>query len=112
MRVYPGFGPAQHDPLNGDWAVVELRLRLGGPAQYDPFSFHAVSSHALEGTSLARLGLARHVGLARYRAKALSGVPRHQGYLGAQGTGAAATPIYCTLHDSMQPSISMAIHPH
>jgi hypothetical protein len=59
IKVYPGFGPAQHDPLNGDWAMPRLRLRPGGPARHNPFLFCVVSGLISEGTSPTELGPGR-----------------------------------------------------
>jgi hypothetical protein len=55
MKVYPGFGPARHSPLSGDWAMPRHHLRPDGPARHSPFLFRVVSGHAPEGTSLAKL---------------------------------------------------------
>jgi hypothetical protein len=53
MKVYPGFGSARQNPLNGDRAVPGLRLRPGGPTRHDPFLFRAMSGHVPKGTSPA-----------------------------------------------------------
>jgi hypothetical protein len=60
---------AQHDPLNGDRAMLGLCLKPGGPARNNPFLFHAMSGHAPEGTSPAghgtgRASMARWLGIA------------------------------------------------
>jgi hypothetical protein len=56
IKVYPNFGPVRHDLLNGDGAMLGLHLRLSGPTRHGPFLFRAVSGHAPNDTSPARLG--------------------------------------------------------
>jgi hypothetical protein len=63
MKFNPDFGPARHDPHNGDRAMPRLHLRPCGPARHDRYLFRAMAGHAPEGTSLAGLWLAQPVGL-------------------------------------------------
>jgi hypothetical protein len=64
MTVYPGFGPARHDPLNGDRVMLGLSLRPSGPARHDPFLCCAVPGHAPK--ARARPGSGRAGPLAGY----------------------------------------------
>jgi hypothetical protein len=51
MKIYLGFGPARHDPLNSDRVVPRLHLRPSGSARHDPFLFRVVSGLISKGTS-------------------------------------------------------------
>jgi hypothetical protein len=53
MKVYLGFGPARHGPLNGDWVVPGLRLRPGTT------HFYFVSCRAIPVKARAQPGSAR-----------------------------------------------------
>jgi hypothetical protein len=69
MKVYLDFRSAQHDPLNDDWAVLELRLRPDGPTRHGMTRFYSVPGRATprrHESSWAQVGPAWHSPLTGY----------------------------------------------